>query len=374
MKQNDTVTPRQMSAAAFVALLSPLIRRFPRALAETAGRGAWLAPILAALPLAAMLGVLRLFYRKQPSGAGFAEILVRVLGKVPGRVLTGLYGLWFTAYAGFLLRSGAERFISTVYPGAGPGLFIASMTLLCLTAALGRFCAVVRAAALFSPLMAALPVLSLLLTAGELEPALLLPVDPAGLPADLLAAGQTANVIAAVGFLAFFSDRLTRPFCRGDRVWLRAAGVLAVLTGMTVSCLGMFGPALTASMTYPFFMLVRDVSVLGALERIEPAVIALWVLSDFVMLSLLLLAAGKTLRFCFGFREDAAPRHCIDLRHGRWLIPVCAVSAAALALLLPGDLAAFRLLSDTVVPLASAGFMLALPLPVLILGLLRRRI
>ena len=370
MKQNDTVTPRQMSAAAFVALLSPLIRRFPRALAETAGRGAWLAPILAAFPLAAMLGALRLFYRKQPPGTGFGEILVLVLGKIPGRLLTGLYGLWFTAYAGFLLRSGAERFISTVYPGAGPGLFVAAMALLCLTAALGRFCAVVRAAALFSPLMAALPVLAFVLTAGDLEPALLLPVDPAGLPADLFAAGQTVNVAAAVGLLAFFSDRLTRPFCRGDRVWLRAAGVLALLTGMTVSCLGMFGPALTASMTYPFFMLVRDVTVLGSLERIEPVVIALWVFSDFILISLLLTAAGHNLRSCFGCRAGNGKL----LSGGRWLSLVCIAAAAAVGLTVAPDLRTFELLSETLVPLVNAVFVFALPIPVAVIGLLRGRI
>ena len=373
MKKTDTVTPRQLMAAAFVALLSPLIRRYPRSLAETAGAGAWLSVLLALLPMTTVLLALRLFYRKQPPGTGFADILVRVLGKIPGRALTGLYGLWFTAYAGFLLRSGAERFISTVYPGAGPGVFVITMALLCLTAAMGRLCPIARAAMLFRPLMAALFVLVTLLTVKDFDFSLLLPVDPAGLPADIFSAAQTVNVLSSVAFLAFFSDQLSRPFEKPDRPWLRAAEALGVILLMTVSCLGMFGPALTASMTYPYFMLVRDVSVLGSLERAEPVIIALWVLSDFVMLSLLLQAGGKTLRFCFGC-ADEVPDKATKLRQGRWLYPVCAAAAAAAALLLPEGIAPFRLLSDAVVPLVSAGFTLALPLLVLLIGLLRKRL
>ena len=49
------ISRRQFVAMAFVAALSPLIRRFPRVLAEDAGRTAWLAVILTALPLALSL-------------------------------------------------------------------------------------------------------------------------------------------------------------------------------------------------------------------------------------------------------------------------------------------------------------------------------
>lgn len=373
MKKTDTVTPRQLTAAAFVALLSPLIRRFPRALAELSGGGAWLAVVLASVPLCTVLAALRLFYRRQPPGTGFADILTGVLGQVPGRVLTGLYGLWFTAYAGFLLRSGAERFISTVYPGAGPGIFVLTMALVCLIAAMGRLCSIARAAMLFRPLMTALFLLVFLLTAKDLDLSLLTLPAPAQFSSVALAAAQTVNVLAAAAFLAFFSDQLSRPFDRRDHPRLRAFSALGLILLMTVSCLGMFGPALTAKLTYPFLMLVRDVSVLGSLERAEPVVVALWVLSDFVMLSLLLTAAGKNLRFCFGCADDPdAP--LTSLRHGRWLTPLCGGAAGAAALLMPGDLNAFRLLSETAVPLLSAGFMLAIPLAVLLLGLLRRRL
>lgn len=374
MNQTDGVSPRQLTAAAFVAVLSPLIRRFPRVTVDTAGRTAWLSVLMTVLPLALVLLVLWRVYRRRPLGTGFADILCLFLGRWPGRILTGLYGLWLLFYAGFLLRSGAERFITTVYPGAGPAVFVIIMTLLCLPAVLGRLCPIARAAMLFRPLMVILFLLVFFLTMRDIDPALLLPVTADDLQPNAIAALQTVNVLSSAAFLVFFSDHLTRRYTRRDGALAWIGVMLVILLLMTVSCLGVFGPGLTAELSFPFFMLVRDFSALGTLERAEPVVLALWVLSDFVMISLLLHAAGKTLRFCFGCTASDPPRRTLDLRGGRWLLPLGAAVATGLAMALPSDTIAFRHLSDVVIPLAHACFAFALPLLVFGVGLLRRRL
>ena len=374
MNHTDGVTPKQLTAAAFVVVLSPLVRRFPRVTAAMAGRTAWLSVPLALLPLALMGLLLWGFYRRQPLGTGFADILCRALGKWPGRVLTGLYGLWFLFYAGFLLRSGADRFITTVYPGAGPAVFVIVMALLCLPAVCGRLCPVTRAAMLFRPLMVLLFLLVFLLSVRDMDLALLLPLTREDLLPNGIAALETANMLTSATFLVFFTDHLSRRYTRrdGSAGWVLA--MLGILLLMTVACLGVFGPKLTAQLNYPFFMLVRDFSSLGTLERAEPVVLALWVLSDFVILSLLLHAAGKTLRLCFGQGAPESPGRALDFRGGRWLLPVCVAVAAALALVLPADAAVFRYLSDVVIPIGHAVAATALPLVVLCIGLLRRRL
>ena len=374
MNQTDGITPRQLTAAAFVAVLSPLIRRFPRVTVATAGRTAWLSVPMTALPLALIGLVLWRFYRRRPLGTGFADILCLALGKWPGRILTGLYGLWVVFYAGFLLRSGADRFITTVYPGAGPAVFVIVTVLLCLPALCARLCPITRAAMIFRPLMVILFLAVFILTTRDMDPALLLPLTAGDLLPNAAAALQTANALSSVAFLLFFTDHLNRRYTRRDGAVAWTVVMLGITLLMTLACLGVFGPALTARLSYPFFMLVRDFSALGTLERAEPVVLALWVLSDFVMLSLLLQAAGKTLRFCFGQRAETPPVHALDLRHGRWLLPACAAVAAGLALALPAEAEAFQFLSDVLIPLAHAVAAFALPLAVLCVGMLRRRL
>ena len=354
MKQTDKLSPRQFAALAFVSALSPLVRRFPRTLAALAGRGALAAVGLSALFMLPLLAGAWLLLRKRPAGTGAAVVFADILGRPLGRGVSGLYGLWFLCYAGFLLRSGAERFCATVYPGADCAVFVVGMALLGALAAAGRTLPLGRAAMLLRPVMLGLILAVAALTLKDLDPTLLLPMRGAAPGGLLTAALETANLLSVIFFLGFLGDRLTGPLgARTALPWL--AALLGVVALMTLGCLGMFGPALTARLRYPYFMLVRDMTVLGALERAEPLVLALWVFPDFLFLSLLLQLAAGCLRFALGLR-----------RGGPWLPVACAGAAVAAALALPGALDAMETLSETLVPRLCAGFAFA-PLPVLLI-------
>ena len=356
----DRVSPRQFVASAFVSALSLLIRRFPRSLAARAGRGALLAVPLSALPMLAALAAAWLLFRKRPAGSGPSDVFAAYFGQLPGRALTGLYGLWFVSYAGFLLRSGAERMLTTVYTGTQPWVFVCIMAPICALAAAGRLLPLTRTAMLLRPLMLAMILGIALLTAKDLDLSLLLPLRAVDAGDVAVSALEIANLLSIGFFLGFFADRLERPLRPKDYApWLTA--LLGVIGLMTAGCLGMFGSELTAKMRFPYFMLVRDLTVLGALERVEPVVIALWVFSDFVLISLLLRLAAGNLRSALG------------LRVGRVVPMICGAAAVAAALLLPGGLDAQRMLSERVVPLLSAVLAFG-PFPVLLaVGALRKK-
>lgn len=359
MTAQSKLSPRQFVASGFVSALSLQIRRFPHSLCAQAGRGALLAVPLSVLPLAVGLLAAGALFRARRGGV--PGLLTDLLGAAAARILTGLYGLWFVAYAGFLLRIGAERILTTVYTGAEPWVFVCIMALICALAAAGRLLPIARSAMIFRPLMLITIALIAALTAKDLDLTLLRPLrgtDAAGL---WLSALEVASLLSIGFFLGFAGNTLSRPLrVRDYAPWLGV--LLGVIALMTLSCIGMFGPELTAGMRYPYFMLVRDLTVLGALERAEPVVIALWFFSDFILISLLLhLAAGN---LCFALR----------LRARRVLAPLCALAAAAAALALPGGLDAQRALSEQIVPLLSAAFAFA-PLPLLlVVGKLRGKL
>ena len=117
--REDTVTLRQYMSAVFVALFSPVSRLLPGAAAEIAGASGWIAPFLAFLPLAGLITAMHFLLRYEDGSVGLGTALCRSLGNFPGKVLTLLLALWIVFYGAFLLRSGAERLISTVSPSAG---------------------------------------------------------------------------------------------------------------------------------------------------------------------------------------------------------------------------------------------------------------
>ena len=371
----ETISRRQLVAMAYVVVLSPMIRRLPRVCAQAAGRTAWLSVPMTALPLALVFFGLWLFYRRRGAPTGFAEILTDIWGRGVGKCITALYALWFAFYAGFLLRSGAQRFISTVYHDTGIGIFVVVTVLMCLPAVFGSVRATARSAMIIRPLMTALFVFVCAQTFRELDLSMLLPVRSADLPSNGIAALEIVNVISTAGFLVFLGGSVEGRFSPRDFIgWTLT--LLVIIELMTVCCLALFGPSLTANMSFPFFLLVRDVDVLGSIERIEPLVIAVWVLSDFVMISLLLRVSAENFRYVLGFSASGNPETAAvrDLRAGRWLLIACTAAAAAAALTMAKDKAAFDLLSETLVPQLNMSFSLGVPALTLLLGALRRKL
>ena len=138
MKDPDTMTFRQFLAACCASVFSPLSRLLPRAVLRSAGFSGWLAP-LPALPLLLLLLLcLRRLLTADGKTLGLGEALELRLGRVPGKVLTVLLGLWLTFYGGFLLRSGGERLLSTVYHSGKLPFFLIAMMGLSTVFAMGR--------------------------------------------------------------------------------------------------------------------------------------------------------------------------------------------------------------------------------------------
>ena len=367
MDRTDAVGSRQMAAAAFVALLSPCIRRFPRALALYAGRSAYLAPLLAFLPVGAGLLLAHLALRRLRDVTDLGGLFRRAAGERAGRALELLYALWLTLYAGFLLRAGADRFITTVYPGAGPWVFALTMAAVCLPAVAGPWRAVGRTAALLRPLLLAIPALLVLLALKDLRPELLLPVERADLLPNLRGALELANGLSAAVYLTVLAGEAGPLRLRDFALW--GGVLLALLAALTAACLAMLGPELTARMLHPFFMLVRDVSVLGALERVEPLVIGLWVFSDFVLISALLSAAVRCLRSGL-----ALPPAGEGLRRCGLPPYLCAAVAAAAAIRAIPDLRVFEALNELWMPRANALFAVFLPACALVVALVKENV
>ena len=202
-----------------------------------------------------------------------------------------------------------------------------------------------------------------LLALRDADLTMLLPVTGADLLPNLGGAAMVVNLCGACFFLLYAGVTDLKRLRIRD--WAGWGSALIVLLGlMTAACLGLFGPDLTASLSYPVFLLARDAPVLGSLERVEPLVVALWVFTDVVFLSALLRCAAKLLCRALAPAQTETPTSAAIC---------CTLAAAALGLLCPAERESFTFLSERAVPLAAAGMNLALPLLFALPTLLRRK-
>lgn len=250
---------RELLALGTVSVLAPVLRLFPTGATELAGRAVWLSAFCA-LPVlllyARFLCVLMGFRRE---GEGLPELTLRLLGPVPGKLALGVMGLWFTLYAGFVLRSGADRLIVTIFPEAEPALFSVVMGLLALYAALGSERSLVRAARMIQPVVLGALLFIIAFALLSMRSENLLPLTSGdALPA--LKGSAAAVDILALGLYSLCFIEGAVPITKGRFGAASKWTVLMtlLLTLIILAVVGCFGAELTTLLARPFFSLVRN--------------------------------------------------------------------------------------------------------------------
>ena len=348
---DERMTRKQFAAAIFVSLLSPLLRLLPQTAVDFAGRGAWLSALPAVLPLAGLTAILNVFLRHMRPGEGLGGLLMRWLGPVWGRAVLLLYAGWFLFYGGFILRSGAERLVSTIYPSSGQTLFVLVTISLCLLVALGDLRAAARTAVLMRGVLVGALAAVILFSIPNMAADKLWPVGWRDTGPIALGALPLASVGAVSGCFCFLAGYV-QP--EEDRRWPLGPLLFLLLLGGIIcgSVVCVFGPELTATLTYPFFIMIRSISLWNLVPRIEAVVIAAWVGADFLLCTMLLRCAHEALRpvFCLPSPEG---RPLFSLKGGR--VMLWAEAGAVLGCSMIFDLPPWqlRMWSDRFIPLMS---------------------
>ena len=348
---------RQLLSLGAVILLAPALRLFPSRAASLAGKAGWLTP-LAALPLAVLWakGMSLLLERMRP-GEQLPDLLLRLGGKRFGRPALAVFTLWCLVYAGFVLRSGADRLVGTVYPGASPLLFSQLMGLVALAAALSTPRTLARMGRMLLPLLFGVLGVLLFFSFLKTDPDNLLPVGPEALLPALKAAPVPLDICAGAGTaLCFLAGGLREKGPRFPVLAAWAAGMCGLLTLISAAVTGQLGADLTAQLARPFFVLVRTLVFFRTVERVEALVVMLWIFPDFLMTALFLWAGQYALRLLCGYRPDALPHPRLDFGEGRVLIWALGAAATVLALFLAPQPAQLERWSTLYIPAANLGF------------------
>ena len=365
---------RQLMALAFVFSLAPMMRLIPKGSVEYAGSGSWLTPLIA-LPFILMYIVfLSAFLKNRKAGEGMGEMIRRSAGSVAGGIALVLIACNAIFYCGFILRSGADRFTAGIYTAANPPPFIIVMLILGLIAALGTKKAIVRAAKIFAPILWGVLIFVLAFALTTVDFAKLLPVSKGGLLPLIMGAVPVFNIYAGVlTYVSFFEGLCPKERHRSGSWMLWLLPVLLLLTAHTAAIIGNYGADLTHRLSYPFFTMLRDVTIFNSVERIEAFVVALWVLPDFIVFAVALTSAVKCLQLALGFKPSEEAE-ITDIRQGRWLIPLCAAIAAAVALTLSKNTEVMQFYSSRVVPMLNLAMTLILLPLCFLVGKIRNKI
>ena len=360
MGKGERISPRQLSVLIFVSLLAPMMRILPVSAVMLGGKAAWLSPLPALAAGLLVYFILGRLLKGAPEGAGLPGLAIRSLGRLGGRVFCLLLALWLTLYAGFLARTSAERMISAIFPLGEPWLLAAVILSVSLLAAWGSLRALARSAEIFMPLLLLVLSVVILSALWDIKPEYLLPVTYQDAQPILSGAIPTLDVMSlSVVFLCLRGDLDRRGQGRPFHV---LPAIAACALAVTLVTLGSVSEAVCVRLQNAFFAVIRDVQVLGLVDRAESVVVAIWTVTDFTLLSALFIMVSKLCRAVFR-----------SSRRQPFLLPAGAASAASCFFVAPN---AFALLgwSRLLVPAVNMSVTLVLIPLVLVIGKLRRTI
>lgn len=364
MKPMDKITTKQLFAVIFVGLLSPLIRLLPKRSAELAGTASWLAPLAALVPLL-LFGALILFLiKKRSRDEGLADLFIRSTGKYVGGAICLIFALWLLFYSGFILRTSAERLLSTVYDNGNIVFFLVITILLALLPARGEVKSLARLAEVFTFVLIVTLAVVFLFSLPTVKLSNLLPVSINDTLPILYSAIPIVDVVSIWVYMTFLSGYVEKQDYHAKKKlsvrWL--IYILFTIFLLMITTIGNFGADFLVQMQHPFFVMIKNITIFDIVERIESVVIAIWIATDFIFLSALLIIISEILKTVFKAKKRSP-----------FTYP-CAVISLVVSLFIAPNAFVLETISEVIVPIIHLALALVIIPLILLIGKIRKKI
>jgi spore germination protein KB len=291
-------------------------------------------------------------------GKTLFEYAEEILGRVPGKIVGILYIWWFLHTNALVLDEFGSFLCIGILPNTPSIVFFIIGAVVAAYAVRSGLEVLGRYTQLFLPLMGLLFIV-FLLSAKYMKVVRLLPVLDTGLAPILKGAAAPASWLGEIVVFSMIIPFLTRP-----KEAYRVAAQATLFTGFfllvsVLVSLAVFGPNLTRSLIFPTYNAVRVVSIANFLERMEAAVVTVWMLGGFAKIGV------------FYYAAVLGSAQLLGLKEYRPLVAPVGVILVALALLCENLVVLLDFLARVFPPYSLILFEAGIPLVLLIVALAR---
>ncbi|MFD2614828.1 GerAB/ArcD/ProY family transporter [Paenibacillus gansuensis] len=350
MQPTEKITGTQLGFLIFTFIVSTIILTIPGWMVMFAKQNAWLSLIPSTTTGLVTLWVFITLSKRYP-GLSIIQYSSKILGKWLGRCL-GLYYVYFWYDSISVMVIQHTFFIKTLLLPKSP-TFVGSMTLLvlCGIAVYLGIEVIGRANEFLTPMILVSLIPILILAILEADPVLLKPFLGEG----ILPVLQGAVIPAGAFMTQMFILGWLLPYLNQPKVALKVSMIaysgISVFIFLIVLLSIMILGTLTGKLTYSVLSVMQYIGIEGSFERLEAIAVAMWVLGNFVKVSvslfILCLSVSQVLEIR-NYRDIVAPLTILSIIGSIWIFKNAAELQIHLAFVYPVG----GFITQTLIPLA----------------------
>lgn len=285
LQSRNKISMRQVLLMCVTVEFSPTVRLVGGYAAQAAKQAGWISGILSFIPILILLFILRAFCKKNYKEAHFMYIIRDIMGNIPGRIIIVIYFIWLVLLWSFYIRHFAERIAGTILPNVHISIFIIAVLIIAaivlgsgitILARMNEVIILVIIFTMYASFLFSLPLVKI----QNITPVYFTDILP----------GFSGSMVlwALYGYLIvffFFGNQINDKEKLFKLGMYKAVILVISNTLLIIFTIGSLGFSLTARLPRSTFVWIRQISVFGVVERIESIVVEIWIMADFMIIS-----------------------------------------------------------------------------------------
>ena len=303
LMEKNKITVRQAFIIFIVSTLSAAIRLFPEICSKLGEKAGWISPIISGIGLLLLCLVLNALFKNSAAG-NLSDIFNLSLGTIAGKIVLFFYLFWSVILYLTYIRYYAERLLSSIFPNVDIKFFIFTMMIVVYIAARGKIEAFARFSELSFLLFTVVLIMFYALLIPDVKAGNLLPITYYDAVPAVKATYPILGIWGYITFLFFLGDHIINK----DQIMKIGKQSIVYLIIMTtlllVFIVGSLGPAVAERMPLPFFGATKLITIMETLDRLESVLLSIWVISDFIVITLFAILIMKMTKSLFSVSES----------------------------------------------------------------------
>lgn len=282
---------------------SPVVRLVPGYSAQAAKQVGWLTPIPALIVFGLFIWILQKTFQKH-NNASYSDIIYKVLGKPVGKLVILIYFLWITCIVSLYIRYYGERLVRSIYPNINMSIFIVVMLLMISYFLRDDFSIIARMNEVLLPFIVIIFGILTLLLFPDVEVTNLTPFCYKDIIPIMKGSLGVMAVWCYIFVILFLGDKINNKEQIQSSGWrtLGLSFISALMLNLTD--IGSLGYSVVQRLPLPFFVATKQISLFNTLEKIESFAVAVWIASDFIIITVLVYVAMHLFQSLFNLKDS----------------------------------------------------------------------